>query len=207
LDSFLRQVLHGGARLGRGLAEVDLTRRDHARPDFTLLDAIAQREVLLGRATAGEDGGVARLDQRFHLRGVVVVDVLVTVDEAGHRAHALGVDDLEPLCGRRTRGDGYDLAASHDDRTGVDHLAPADNDTRVRDRHVLRGCDLGRDRDDRNETRLYKHALHRFTPFGAAAGAASGGIVPRRTPFPEAVRFLFRCCRRGVYLPGIWSVE
>jgi 3-dehydroquinate synthase len=52
---------------------------------------------------AVEDGRVAGLEQRLSLGGErrAVLDVLVAVDESRHRAHALRVDDAQPLRARR----------------------------------------------------------------------------------------------------------
>ena len=120
-------------------------------------------------SAAGEDRGVARLEQRLHLLGVEVVDVLVAVDEAGHRAHALGVDGAQPLRRRRASGDRDDLAAAHDDRARLDHLAAADDDPGVGDRHVLR---RRRGRDDQNgaQARWYEDSCSSMlTPRAASA--------------------------------------
>src|SRR6185295_12468495 len=98
LDPLLRQRLNRGARLGWGLTQVDLPRRDHPRADdFTFLHTIAQCDVRLGWSATCKHRGVPGLDQRLHLRGVEVVHMLVTIDKSGHSAHALCVDDLESL--------------------------------------------------------------------------------------------------------------
>ena len=94
-DALGGQRLNRCPRLRRRLTEVDLAGRNDARADeLALVDAVAQRDVGVGLPAAGEDSGVARLEQRPHLprRVLAVVHVLVAVDEAGHGAHALGVD-------------------------------------------------------------------------------------------------------------------
>ena len=68
LDAPGGQRLNRGPRFRRRLPEVDLARGDDARADeLALVDAVAQRDVGVGLPAAGEDGGVARLEQRPHL--------------------------------------------------------------------------------------------------------------------------------------------
>ena len=141
LDPLGGQRLDRGARFGRRLPEIHLARGDDARADeLALVDAVAQRDVGIGLPAAGEDRRVARLEQRLHLgRGILAVGhVLVAVDEARHGAHALRVDGAQSLRGRRAGGDGDNLAAAHDDRARLDHLAAADDDPGIGDGHILR---------------------------------------------------------------------
>ena len=163
LDALRRQRLDRRARFGRRLPQVDLARRDDARADeLALVDAVAQRDVGVGLPAAGEDRRVAGLEQRPHLRRRVlaVVDVLVAVDEAGHGAHALGVDDAQALRRCRAGGDRDDLAAAHDDGAGVDHLAAADDDPGIRDGHVL-CCGRTRRDESNDQAHCYEEALHK----------------------------------------------
>jgi hypothetical protein len=62
----------------------------------------------------------------------------MTVDEAGHRREALGVDDLQPWCGRAARGHRGDPAAFDDDGALLDYLTGADDDASIRDDEILR---------------------------------------------------------------------
>jgi hypothetical protein len=102
----------------------------------------------------------------------IVVDVFVRIDEAGHRAHALGVDRLQPLCRRRARGYRHDLAAAHDDRARLDYLAAANDDSGVGDCDVLRSRHARNDQTRHRQTYREKRSLHRSSP---AVATMSGG--------------------------------
>ena len=97
-----RELLRARAS-GVVLGEPQALRRNDARTvDLAGLDVLAQRDVAVAGAAAGENRRVAGLELALHLRLLLGpgVDVPVRVDEARHRAHALGVDDLAARAAR-----------------------------------------------------------------------------------------------------------
>jgi hypothetical protein len=60
------------------------------------------------------------LERRLRLILIELIHVLLRVDVARHRGHALAIDDLQADGAGRTGRSGYDLAATDGDRAGVE---------------------------------------------------------------------------------------
>src|SRR4029450_9498166 len=130
LDSLRSHRLNCRTRFGWSTAKVHSFRRNNARAvEFTFVDPVSERDVAVARPAAGQDRRVPCFEKRLHLRLLIgaCVDVLVAVDEAGHGAHALGINHFQPLRVSGACRNRYNPSATHDDRAGVAHLATADD--------------------------------------------------------------------------------
>src|SRR5262249_42107003 len=112
--------------------------------DHAFLDVLPESDVSFGRTASGKDRRVAGFEKCLHL-GLLVgsgIDVPVSVNEPGHRRHALGID------GRTTRGGQpawrhrNDFARAYHNRPAIYYRSISDNDASISDRKVL--CREGR---------------------------------------------------------------
>ena len=155
---------------------------------------LAQSDVAVAGAAAREDRRIAGLELALHLRLLLGprVDVPVRVDETGHRAHALRVDDLAARARRRAGRHRNDLAAAHDDRAALDDRAVADDDAGIRDREVLRRERRGARRAPSRRRGATKSVVFMLTPpedrgsSYTAPGAARRQSAPRTGPITAA---------------------
>src|SRR6185437_5376747 len=176
MDSHRGEFADLGTGLVRGnVSYTDAFGWDDARAfEFAGIDFLLELQYSRDRATAREHGGVTRIEEILHILnglGLQILfriaphEVMVTIDEARNRGHAMGINGLHAGSVWRASGNGDNLSAASDDGAILNYVAVAHDDADVGDSQVLR-CEMRGTAHARKENQRDKNkkSLHWFKP-------------------------------------------